>query len=285
MSSQQPHGSPSTTEGPRLLEERSIGGILVHLVAIPTGAIGAGLVYLVSTNEFTERNARNALEWHLTVLALTVVTFGSLFTYAEFTGQGVTDVAVFPSPLTTVAGVLIAALLSVWMVVTFWTVIVGFIAMGKATFGTAWRYPLTPPLVDRFAPRVSVPGGWPLLIVVYTVFTPLVIGAVFFGPRDGAMFLASGLAVIGLIVVLTPFAGIGMYLHGERTRPADAAWHPSVVVYIGAPIVVAVVGYALSATFTDSINPAGDGMYVFLAAFWVSSLVYVVRWLTTSRSS
>ncbi|AXR76285.1 DUF4870 domain-containing protein [Natrarchaeobaculum sulfurireducens] len=284
MPPQQTQGPPSTAEGPKLLEERSIGGIFVHFVAIPTGAVGAGLVYLVSTNEFTKRNARNALDWHLTVLALTVLTFGSLFTYAELTGQGATDIAVLPSPLTTVASVLIPALLSVWMLVWFWTFIVGFIAMGKATFGTAWRYPLTPALVDRFAPRVSVPGGWPLLIVVYTVFTPLVIGAVLFGPRDGAMFLASGLALIGLIMVLTPFAGVAMYLHGERTRPADAAWHPSVVVYIGAPIVVAVAGYVLSRTFTDSINPAGDAMYVFLAAFWVSSLVYVVRWLTTSRS-
>lgn len=278
MSPQHTHDPPSTTEGPNLLEKRSVGGILVHFIAIPTGAIGAGLVYLVSTNEFTRRNARNALDWHLTVLALTVITFGSLFTYAELTGQGVTDVVVLPPPLATAANVLILALLSLWMVVTFWTFIVGFIAMAKATFGTAWRYPLTPALVNRFAPRVALPGGWPLLLVAYTVLAPLIVGTVFFGPREGAVFIASGFALIGLIMVLTPFAGVAMYLHGERTRPADATWQPPIVAYIGAPIVAAVVGYALSATFTDSINPAGDAMYVFLAAFWMSSLVYIVRW-------
>lgn len=283
MTAQHTHDPPSRTQGPDLLEERSIGGILVHVIAIPTGVIGAGLVYLVSTNEFTERNARNALDWHLTVLALTVATFGSLFTYAELTGQGITNVAVLPAPVATVANVIILALLALWMLVTFWTFVVGFIAMGKATFGTAWRYPLTPALVDRFAPQVSVPGGWPLLIAAYVVSSPLIIGTVFFGPREGVAFLISGFGMIGLIMVMTPLAGVAMYLHGERTRPTDATWQPSIIAYIGAPVVIATVGYTLSATFTDSINPAGDAMYVFLATFWVASLVYLARWWTASR--
>ena len=109
MSPDPTHETASTTEGPSLLEERSIGGILVHFLAIPTGVVGAGLVYLVSTNDFTRRNARNALDWHLTVLAFTVLTFGSLFTYAEVSGQGVTDVAVLPSAITTAAGLVVAS--------------------------------------------------------------------------------------------------------------------------------------------------------------------------------
>lgn len=282
MSPDHTHDTTATTEGPSLLEERAIGGILVHFVAILTGAVGAGLVYLVSRNEFTEQNARNALDWHLTVLALTIVSFGSLFTYAEFTGQGAIDVVVLPPPVATVAGVVIFALLSLWMLVTFWTVFVGIIAMGKATFGTAWRYPLTPAIVDRFGSRVALPGGWPALIITYIALAPIIIGSVFIGPRDGAGFFVTVFGLLALIMVLAPLAGVAMYLHGGRTRP-DANWQPPVVAYIGAPIVVAVAGYVLSGTFTDSINPAGDAIYVFLAAFWVASIVYAVRWRKVSK--
>lgn len=283
MPSDHTHDTAATTEGPSLLEERSIGGILVHLVAIPTGAIGAGLVYLVTTNDFTKRNARNALDWHLTVLALTVLTFGSLFIYAELSGQGITDVAVLPSSVTSVAGLVVVALVSLWMSLGLWTFLVGVIAMGKATFGTAWRYPLTPAVVDRLGPRVSLPGGWPAVLVAYVVVAPLVGVGVLVGPEGGAGFFAVFLGLFGLITVLTPLAVVAMYLHGDRARPPDADWQPHVVAYVGAPVAVAVAGYLLSGTFTDSINPAGDATYVLVAALWVSALVYVVRWRLTSN--
>jgi len=86
--------STPPTPGPKLLEERSLGGILIHFLAIPTGVVGAGILYLLATDEFTKRNARNALDWHLTVLLITAITFGSVLTYAELTGQGVTDVSI-----------------------------------------------------------------------------------------------------------------------------------------------------------------------------------------------
>ncbi|RQG86648.1 DUF4870 domain-containing protein [Natrarchaeobius halalkaliphilus] len=283
MPSEHTPDTTSTTDGPRLLEERSIGGILVHFVAIPTGVVGAGLVYLVSTHEFTRRNARNALDWHLTVLALTILTFGSLFIYAEGTGQGATDVATLPSPVSATASVVLPVLISLWMFVTFWTFLVGLIAMGKATFGTAWRYPLSPALVDRFGPRVDLPGGWPVIIVVYVAVAPLIVGVALFGPREGAAFFASGLGLVALILVLTPITGVALYQHGARIRPTDADWQPPVVAYLGVPIAVAAAGYLLSEAVTDSINPAGDAVYVFLAAFWVASLVYAVRWWTESN--
>jgi len=83
--------------------------------------------------------------------------------------------------------------------------------------------------------------------------------------------------------VLNPVDMAAMYLHGERRRPRDADWQPHVVVYLGVPIAVSVVGYVLSGALADSINPAGDAMYVFLAAFWVSATVYLSRWWTTSK--
>jgi len=283
MPSEHTHEPTSTTEGPSLLEERSIGGILVHFVAIPTGVIGAGLMYLLATNDFTKRNARNALDWHLTVLTFVVVTFGSLFVFAELTGQGTTDVVTLPSPVASGAALVISVLLTLWTGVVLWTILAGFIAMAKATFGTAWRYPLSPALVDRFDSRVDFPGTWPLVILAYVILLPLVIWGVFSDSTGGAAFFLSAFGLLGLIMLLTPLTVVAMYLHGERDRPQDAGWQPHVVVYLGVPIAVSVVGYVLSGTLTDSINPAGDAMYVFLAAFWVSAIVYVSRWWTTSK--
>ena len=273
----------SDNAGPKLLEERSIGGILVHPAAIPTGAIGAGLVYLVTSNKFTKRNARNALDWHLTVLVLSIVTFGSLFSYAELTGQGVTDVFTAPDLVASVGGIVVGALLSVWMGVMVWTFVVSFLAMGKAVFGTAWQYPLTPNVVDRVEARVDLPDGWPMLIVAYIVVAPLVVGVVFLGPFEGVGFLLTWLGLFGLTMVMAPLTAVAIYLHGDRNRSRDANWQPSVISYIGAPVAVAVAGYVLSGTFTDSINPAGDAVYVFFGALWVSASIYIVRWYSVSN--
>jgi uncharacterized Tic20 family protein len=272
--------STPTTPGPELLNERSIGGILVHLLSIPTGVVGAGIVYLVATNEFTKRNARNALNWHLAVLVLTVLTFGSTLTYAELTGQGITNGVPLSPPIAAGGSFVISALVLVWMVITTCTFLVGIIATAKAIFGDAWRYPLTPALVERFGSQVELPGGWPLVIVGYVVVAPLVIGSVFLGPHEGAGFFLTVFGLFGLIMVLTPLTGVAMYLHPKRGL-TDTVWKPHTVAYIGAPVLVAVLAYALSGAFTDSISPSGDAMYVFLGAFWVASLVYVLRWRTT----
>lgn len=273
----------STAPGPELLNERSIGGILVHLLSIPTGVVGAGIVYLVATNKFTKRNARNALDWHLAVLALTALTFGSVFTYAELTGQGITNGIMLSEPIAAGGSFVISALFLVWMIITICTFVVGLIATGKAIFGDAWRYPLAPALVERFSSRVELPGGWPIVIVGYVVFTPLVIGGVFSGPHEGAALFGTVLGLFGLILVLTPLTGVAMYLHATRANLTDTAWRPYIAAYIGVPVLVAVLAYALSGAFTDSINPGGDAMYVFLAAFWVASIAYVFQWRTASN--
>ena len=146
------------TAGPTLLADRSVGGILVHFIAIPTSIVGAGIVYLFATNEFTKQNARNALDWHLTVLVLTIITFGSLFLYPGITEQGITPVAALPSFIATMAVVTIFGLLALWVVVQSWTLLVGLVATGQAMFGTAWRYPFSPPLVDRYLSDTALFG-------------------------------------------------------------------------------------------------------------------------------
>jgi hypothetical protein len=270
------------TRGPQLLEDRSVAGILVHFIAIPTGAVGAGLVYLLASTEFTKRNARNALDWHLTVMGLTVVTFGSLFIYAEGTGQGFTEMILLPSSVLTGAGIVIPGLLILWSTAMFFTFVAGLVAMGKAVFGSAWRYPLSFPFVDRYGAAVAVDTSWPLLIAVYAVLLPVIMASVFVGPDRGAGFLLSTAGLVGLVLILTPMTVAVLYLHGHRDRPQDADWQPRVVAYIGFPVGFGVLGYGSSRLLTDSVSPSGDGMYVFLAALWISAAVYLARWWTTA---
>jgi uncharacterized Tic20 family protein len=274
--------STPPTPGPKLLDERSLSGILIHLIAIPTGVVGAGLLYLLATDEFTKRNARNALDWHLTVLLITAITFGSVFTYAGLTGQGLTDVSVLPSSVSTVAGIVTSALLMLWFAVTAWTFAVGLIATVKAIFGTAWRYPFSVALVERFGAHVDLSDRWPLVILGYVVLSPLLIWAVFFASATDATFILSTFGLIGLILGLTPLTVVAMYRHGETNWLQDTDRQSHVLAHVGVPLLVAAVGYAVSRSFTQSVAPQGDAMYVFLAAFWISSIVYLIRWWTTA---
>ena len=169
------------------------------------------------------------------------------------------------------------------MGVLFWTFVVGFVAMGKAVFGTAWRYPLTPRIVDRVEPRVDLSERWPVLIAGYIIVAPLVIGSVFLEPFDGVGFILTWLGLFGLTMVIAPLTVLAIYLHVDRNPPKDATWQPLVTAYIGGSVSVAVAGYLLSGTVTDSINPAGDAVYVFFAALWVSAIAYIGRWQAVSH--
>lgn len=142
--------TPNT--GPELLTERSIGGILVHFFALATGIVGAGLVYLASNHEFTKANARNALNWHLSVLALTAV---AVLVFAlgadELTiGGEVTELSLLPPPLDTVFGLVGMLLLLLAMLAWLLTGIFTLIATAKAIFGTPWEYPLARNFVERY---------------------------------------------------------------------------------------------------------------------------------------
>ena len=272
--------STPPTPGPELLDQRSLSGIFVHFLAIPTGIVGAGLLYLLATDEFTKRNARNALDWHLTVLLITAISFGSLFAYAEFTGQAMTDVAILPSSVSAVGGIVILILFTLWFAATVWTFVVGLIAMVKAIFGTAWRYPLSLALVKRFESHINSSGGWPLVILGYVLLSPLLISAVFFVSTNDVMSIFSAFGLVGLILVLTPLTGVGMYLHSKGDWLHGDAKRPYIAVHVGVPIILAAIGYAVSSQLRQSISPQGDAMYVFLAAFWISSIAYMIRWWT-----
>lgn len=129
--------------GPELLDERSVTGVAVHLLALFTGVLGAGLVYALSRHEYTRANARNAFNWHLSVTLLTALAVATFLLGAdELTVAGETvEWSLLPEPFATGAGVAGTILLFVAMAAWLLTVLFPFVATGKAIFGTVWKYP------------------------------------------------------------------------------------------------------------------------------------------------
>lgn len=141
-----------TTSSPDLLEQRPITGILVHLFGLLTGIFGAGLVYLLAQHEYTRENARHALNWHLSVTILVVVTIVTFLLGAEEleTGTGGTiELLTLPAPLDLIFFLLTIVLVFVMVLASFLGLVFPLIATGKAIFGTAWKYPLVPELVTN----------------------------------------------------------------------------------------------------------------------------------------
>lgn len=131
------------SSGPELLDERSIGGIFVHLLGLLTGFIGPILVYALSSHEFTRRNARYAVNWHATVFALTVVATVTFVLGADemTVGGETTPVSLAPAPLDSVfflVGILLFFLL---FIATILTLVYVLVATVKAIFGSIWSYP------------------------------------------------------------------------------------------------------------------------------------------------
>ncbi|MUW15321.1 DUF4870 domain-containing protein [Halorubrum sp. CBA1125] len=143
----------TSTTGPELLEERSVGGVLVHLLALLTGFVGAVIVFVASSHEFTRANARNALNWHLSVFVLTVVATATFVLGADTMtlADGTTrQLSLLPAPLDAVFGVVGMILLVAAGISWFLTFVFALVAAGKAVFGTAWRYPGSVDLVGRY---------------------------------------------------------------------------------------------------------------------------------------
>ncbi|MBP1921938.1 putative Tic20 family protein [Halorubrum alkaliphilum] len=144
--------STSTATGPELLDERSLGGILVHFLGLLTGFLGPGVVYVAANNEYTRENARHALNWHVTVFALTIVAFVTFFLGADelTVGGEATELSLLPAPLDTVfmiTGVLLVLLLFVAVLLTL---VYTIVATVKAIFGSVWTYPGSVDIVGRF---------------------------------------------------------------------------------------------------------------------------------------
>lgn len=139
------------TQGPNVLSERSLGGIFVHPLALLTGGLAAILLYLVSGHEFTKANARNAINWYLSVLVLFVVGFGLFFLGADELeiGGETMEWAILPEPFGLIVA-LVGAVLVIGVIISMLaTWIFAIVATIKAIFGTAWEYPLARSFIGK----------------------------------------------------------------------------------------------------------------------------------------
>jgi len=141
----------SASSGPEQPDERSIGGILVHLLGLFTGFFGPITLYAVSDNKFTRTNARHVINWHVTIFVLTIVAVVMSFLGADeisVVGE-TTEVSLLPAPLDTVfelIGFLLITVLSIAILLTF---VYTIVATLKAIFGSTWTYPGAIAFVER----------------------------------------------------------------------------------------------------------------------------------------
>jgi len=146
---------PDSPDGPELLAERSVLGIFIHPITLFTGFFGVGIViatvvYLLSSHQFTRANARNALNWHLSVFALVLVGM-VLFILGADEGTAASgemvSLPILPEPLATVSVIIGGVLLFLSFVAGLLTIVFSIAATFKAIFGSAWSYPFAPDLL------------------------------------------------------------------------------------------------------------------------------------------
>ena len=146
---------PDSPDGPELLAERSVLGVFIHPITLLTGFFGIGImlaavVYLLSSHQFTRANARNALNWHLSVFGVATVGIVLFVLGADdlttTTGQTV-SVSLLPEPLATVFAIVGGVLLFLAGVGSLLTIVFSIAATFKSIFGSAWAYPFAPDLV------------------------------------------------------------------------------------------------------------------------------------------
>jgi len=143
----------ATSSVPDQSDNRSTGGIIVHILALFTSFVGPAIMYAIFDNEFTRENARNAINWHITFMAIGVVAFVTTAlggTEITVSGQS-TELSVVPSPLDTVftfIGVPVMIAFGIGFFLTLWFAV---IATYKAAYGSTWSYPGAINIIGRFS--------------------------------------------------------------------------------------------------------------------------------------
>ncbi|MFP8952360.1 DUF4870 domain-containing protein [Natrialbaceae archaeon A-arb3/5] len=136
-----PATPPSDEPGPSLLTERTLLGIFIHPVALLTGFFGPAFVYFLTEHEFTQANARNALNWHLFYTGAWLIMLGAMFGW-----MGVVELTPIPDVIALVMFVGLFITLLVVMLLMLLGLVFTLLATAKAIFGTAWEYPIAPDL-------------------------------------------------------------------------------------------------------------------------------------------
>lgn len=122
--------------GPDLLHERTLWGIFVHLLSPFFGLFLAGPLYLLSDHPFTTENARNVINWWITVLLVLLGLFGWILL----------DVVGLPDGLMIL---IFLPLVVAFAYITIGTMLFAIVGAVKAIFGSTWKYPLAPEFVGK----------------------------------------------------------------------------------------------------------------------------------------
>ncbi|WP_166035692.1 DUF4870 domain-containing protein [Halorussus pelagicus] len=117
-------------------------GIFVHLVGFTTGIVGPGLIYLLSKDDFTRENARNALNWQLFLIPVFLVMAIGILVAVELSNR-----VEIPDALELVFAIPVPILLAVMALLSLSTFVLPVIATAKAIIGKAWQYPLAPEFI------------------------------------------------------------------------------------------------------------------------------------------
>ncbi len=118
----------------------------------------------------------------------------------------------------------------------------------------------------------TTPSKWWRAVPAYALLVPVVLLLLWVQPDSGVGFIAAWLGLLGLVVlsIVTP---VGLFIDATVPR---TDWLPRVTVYLGVPIVLYALVY-LVATVYGRGYPSGDGMYGFVIALWMASVVYTTN--------
>ncbi|APX97229.1 DUF5518 domain-containing protein [Natronorubrum daqingense] len=116
---------------------------------------------------------------------------------------------------------------------------------------------------------------WWHLVPFYVVTAPLIVGSGFVVQSEhGAAFVLSWVAMF-LFVPLSVLTLVALFIDVTAPRGGDTDWTPAVWTYVGVPIAVYGLAYAITAIQSFGY-PAGWGIYAYFGALWVTSVAYVV---------
>ncbi|WP_408956963.1 DUF5518 domain-containing protein [Natrinema sp. 74] len=117
-------------------------------------------------------------------------------------------------------------------------------------------------------------AGWWRYVAAYCLFAPAVLLSVFGVRPDGDAGFALSVLALFVLVPFSVVAAVALFEDAVALRKVRRDWVPNHWAYVGVPLAAYALVY-LGATVLQSANPSGDGVYGFIVALWLSSVVYL----------
>ncbi|WP_440763238.1 hypothetical protein [Natronorubrum sp. DTA7] len=119
---------------------------------------------------------------------------------------------------------------------------------------------------------------WWLPVAAYAVLAPVVFGSLFWQiwAASGDVWLVVSLVgTIGLFGLST-VALVSLFVDATAPRDEGADWVPNALLYAGVPLGAYALAHLMASLWMLE-NPPGYGMYAFLGALWLTSVVYLTH--------